>query len=41
MKVSNAANPTFKNLNLSIIPANKKNIERKPIMAKILEKNTI
>jgi hypothetical protein len=40
-KVSNAAKPIFKNLNLSIIPANKKNIDLSPIMANIFEKNTI
>jgi N-acetylglucosamine-6-phosphate deacetylase len=41
MKVSKAANPIFRKRNLSIIFTSKKNIERKPRMAKILEKKTI
>ena len=41
MKTNKKANPIFRYLNLSIIPANKKNIERSPKMAKILEKNTM
>ena len=32
--------PTFRNLNLSTILARRKNSERRPIMAKIFEKNT-
>ena len=41
MKISKNDKPTFKYLNLSIIPASKKNIERSPKMAKMLEKNTM
>jgi hypothetical protein len=39
-KISNMLTPTFRNLNLSTILANRKNNERRPMMAKIFEKNT-
>ena len=41
MNVKSTAKPIFRKRNLSIIPANKKNMERNPIIAKMLEKNTM
>ena len=40
IKVKSSANPTFRYLNLSIIPANKKNMDRSPMIAKMFEKKT-